>query len=255
MKASGGEPIEVEVKVGVRDARAIRALLRSPDPARLAGFTADGPLESRQITDRYLDTAPSAGRLELGGYRARLRRRAVAVELTLKRRGVEDGSVTTRLELTGPATRSRNPGAWPTSDARDLLVELAGPGRLVEVAALRQRRLVRNLRRGPTVVEASLDALEALDGPLVRERRWELELELVEGERDDLADLAAAVLALPAVEAAAGSKLEFARGARGGATPASIAGLPGRQQSAARLPDPAGDPTSSPARGPDLGAK
>jgi inorganic triphosphatase YgiF len=208
------EPTEIEVKLGVEDPRPLRALLRAPDPERLAGFEADGGAIVVRLTDRYLDTAPWGGLLEQSGYRARLRRTGHAIELTVKRRGEIRGDVTERLELKGAATRSRIAARWPPSTARDRVAAIAGSVGLLEVAALRQERLVRRLRRGTTEVEVSLDALEALVGRRVAARRWEVEAELVGGDRGPLDELALALRRVPGVRDPLGSKLEFAKSGR-----------------------------------------
>ena len=197
------------------DPRPLRALLRAAMPAELAGFWPVGPAARRTITDRYLDTAVTGGRLEVAGYRARLRRGHGSIELTVKRHGTYAAGMSERLELKGPATRSRRAVTWPPSLARDRLLAIAGPATLVEVAALRQRRLVRLVRRGATEVELSLDALAGLDGARVTGRRWEVEIELVAGERAALEELAAVIRSLPGVVDPEGSKLDFARAARG----------------------------------------
>ncbi|MBI3751093.1 MAG: CYTH domain-containing protein, partial [Chloroflexi bacterium] len=180
------------------------------------GFEPVGPAQWKAVTDRYLDTAVGGGRLEAAGYRARLRRGRGAIELTVKRRGTYAAGLSERLELNGPATRSRDPSRWPASAARDRLLALTGAGQLVEIAALRQRRLVRVFRRDTTVVEVSLDALAGLAGDRVSARRLEVELELLGGDREALTDLATVVRGLPGVRDPEGSKLEFARAARGG---------------------------------------
>lgn len=166
------------------------------------------------MTDRYLDTDHVAGRLQASAYRARLRRSHRSVELTVKRRGTYQGALSERLELKGEATRSRDPARWPHSEARDRLLAIAGPGPLMEIAAVRQRRLVRHFRRGGTEVEVSLDAMESLDGARVVARRWELEIELLEGDRAGLLEVAGGFRRLPGLASATGSKLDFARAAR-----------------------------------------
>ena len=206
------EPLEIEVKLGVSRPRVVGALLAHPDPARLAGFTADGPLMLKRLTDVYVDTAPRAGRLFLAAMRARLRFKAGTVTLAVKRSGVEVAGVPTRVELEGPATRALHPGRWPASAARDALLGAIGGERLEVIARLRQRRLVRIVRRGPTRVELSLDALAAVSGGAVVARRHELEAELVDGNENDLATLADALRAVDGVGPALGSKLVFALG-------------------------------------------
>ena len=173
-----------------------------------------GPAERRRMTDRYLDTDEFDGRLAGALYRARLRRSDRSVELTVKRRGIYQGALSERLELKGGATRSRNPARWPASEARDRLLAVAGTGPLVEIAAIRQQRLIRHFRRGATEVEVSLDALEALVGPRVAARRWELEIELLTGEKSALMDLATALRTVPGVSVSEGSKLDFAKSAQ-----------------------------------------
>lgn len=214
----GGEPVEIEVKRAVHDSAPIRALLADPDPGRLAGFEADGPPTLDEIVDRYLDTAAGDGVLRAAGLRARLRISGRGVSLTVKGRAeVTPDGLTTRMELEAPATADLDPGRWPASPARQLLIDAVGNAPLDEIAALRQRRQVRPLRKGATVVELSLDELEALEaGGGVLETRVELEAELKTGPASDLVDLAAAIAAVDGLGPALGSKLEFALAARTG---------------------------------------
>ena len=201
--------VEVEVKYAVDDPDLIRDLVEQPEPHRLAGFEGAGAVREVDVLDRYLDTPDRA--LDDVLARARLRESPGRVELTFKRQGVVgDGGVTTRIELEGPATRDLDPTHWPESAARGELMAIAGGGPLVETARLRQRRLVRDLVRGETRVELSLDRLEALDGEAIVARRWELEAELKAGREDDLAELANALQVLPGLSLAAESKRLFA---------------------------------------------
>jgi inorganic triphosphatase YgiF len=85
-----------------------------------------------------------------------------------------------------------------------------------EIARLRQRRLTRLVSRTGTVVELSLDTLEALDGGRVLARRHELEAELIEGDESALAELGDALRDLDGVGPSLGSKLDFALDARAG---------------------------------------
>ena len=207
--------IEVEVKLAVTDPAALNDLMARPDPATLADFRPIDEPVRQEVVDRYFDTPD--GRLMAAGARARLRVGAGAVVVAIKRHGVDDGAVTARHELEGPATADLDPSTWPDSPAYREIVELAAGRPLVEIARLRQDRLVRRVRRGPTEVELSLDALEALDGERVAATRWELEAELKAGDRADLQDLAAALHALPGTGPATGSKLSFALAARAAA--------------------------------------
>jgi inorganic triphosphatase YgiF len=205
-----GEPKEIEVKLAVAMPLMVRRLLSEPDPRRLAGFTAAGPEHIVQLTDRYLDTDPIAGRLFLKSIRARLRREGAVTSLTVKRSGVEARGVTTRVEMEGPATRSLDPGRWPASAARGALLEASSSEPLQVIAQLRQRRRTRLLARGETVVELSLDALQAVDRGRVVGRRHELEAELVRGDETALAELGEALLRIEGVGPPLGSKLRFA---------------------------------------------
>jgi len=160
-----------------------------------------GPARDVQIEDRYLDTA--AGALRAAGLVARVRTSPAGRRLTLKsvaRRGA--GAVHRRLELEGDASDGDDPRHWPAGDARDRLLVAAGiavgvaagsDAGLVTIAALRQRRLQRDVVLGSSVVELSLDEIEAVlpDG---RTDRWtELECELRSGDEADLERLGAAL--------------------------------------------------------------
>jgi hypothetical protein len=232
--------VEVEVKFAVDEPERIRDLITRPDPRLLAGFDGAGAAREVEVLDRYLDTADGA--LDAALTRARLRESRDRVELTFKRQGiVGDGGVTRRIELEGPATPDLDPAGWPESAARSELLAVTGGGPLIETARLRQGRLVRDLVRGETRVELSLDHLEALDGEAVAATRWELEAELKEGRQEDLAELANALAVLPGLRLAAESKRLFAllavaaaRRQRGGSAgdafqsiEAAIAGEPG----------------------------
>jgi inorganic triphosphatase YgiF len=201
--------VEVEVKYAVDDPDLIRTLVQAPEPHLLAGFEGAGAVREVEVLDRYIDTADRV--LDAALARARLRESRGRVELTFKRQSVVgDGGVTTRTELEGVATPDLDPTRWPESAARSEVIAIAGGGVLVETARLRQQRLVRDLVRGETRVELSLDRMEALDGDAVVATRWELEAELKAGRQDDLAQLANALQVLPGLSLAAESKRLFA---------------------------------------------
>lgn len=220
---SSTEPLEIEVKLAVSRPRRIARLLRHPDPGGLAGFLPVGAATSRTIVDRYLDTDQEGGKLAQAWMRARLRRHGSHVTLAVKRASQERDGVTERVELQSPATTSLDADRWPPSAARTALLQATGVGKLQEVARLRQHRVVRVVRRGPTSVELSLDRVDAMVGDRLLDRRYELEAELLEGARGDLAELADALRQLDGIEPAVGSKLAFALEARGHATPRGLA--------------------------------
>ncbi|HEY2916926.1 MAG TPA: CYTH domain-containing protein [Candidatus Limnocylindrales bacterium] len=202
------EPVEIEVKLSVADpVSLLRELARLP-PTRLAGFGREGRLRRVVVTDRYVDSIDGA--LARVGARARLRSGPGGVVLTVKRRGLEVGGITERVELEGPATAELEPQAWPSSAARAAIIEAVAGGTLVEVVRLRQRRAIRMLRRGDTLVEVSVDQLEALDGDVAIASRWELEAELKAGDRGALAELAGALRRIHGVGPPLGSKRGFA---------------------------------------------
>jgi inorganic triphosphatase YgiF len=214
--SAGGEPTEIEVKLSVAKPAVVRRLLNRPHPRLLAGFEGSSPPRQVRVIDRYLDTDGVDGGLAVAGIRARLRRQGGAVTLTVKRTGVERRGVTTRVELEGPGTGALDPARWPPSDARTVLTDAVRGRPIREIARLRQRRLTQLVSRTGTVVELSLDALEAVDGGRVLARRHELEAELIEGNESALAELGAALRELDGVGPSLGSKLAFALDARAG---------------------------------------
>ena len=203
------EGVEVEVKLSVEQPEIARSLVEAPRPGELAGFEVAGEVREVVVVDRYFDTARHA--LDAVLARARLRESRGRIVLTFKRAGVaQDDGVTERVELEAAATPELDPSRWPDSPARTELLRIVGDASLVETARLRQHRLVRDLRRGETTVELSLDHLEALDGDVVVATRWELEAELKSGSRTDLSALSNALQVLPGMSLAAESKRLFA---------------------------------------------
>ena len=141
------EPEEIELKLAVADPEVIRAMLRNPPASGIAGFVAVGPARLVSCLDRYFDTADGA--LRLGGVRARVREQDGEWILAVKVSIASDGAVSRRVELQGPAAPGLDPSAWPPSAPRARLLPLIGQQPIVEVAALRQRRLQRNFARDP----------------------------------------------------------------------------------------------------------
>src|SRR3990172_10722473 len=151
----GAGPQEVELKLTVLDATAIRALVLDP-VAWLPGVTPLGPARSVEIEDRYVDTA--SGTLRAAGLAARIRIAPDGRRLTVKsltRRGV--GAIHRRLEVEGDAGDGDDPRGWPPSAARDRLLVVIGTDALAPVATLRQLRLQRDVAVGSSTVELSLD--------------------------------------------------------------------------------------------------
>ena len=173
MSQATGRPVEVELKFRVVDLAAAERYLVADS---IGSFTASGAARATQLEDRYVDTAAAA--LTQAGFAVRLRqsgRGTIVSVKSLARTNGAGGSVR-REELEGPADRTAGPIEWPASDARSLVLELAGDAPLVEVV----------------------------------DRFVELEAELVKGDEDRLTDLAAAFAADPALTSEQGSKLESA---------------------------------------------
>ena len=211
-RRDSGGPEEIELKFEVLE-RTAPARLFEPGHRALAHFEPDDDVRVRSVQDIYLDTA--FGRLAAAGLAARIRsemgRHVVAVKsVTVP----VVGAAHRRLEVEGPAVPTLVPDTWPVSDARILVQAAIGGEALTVIARLRQQRRSLRLRRGETIVELSLDDMEALGPPgddTPRATRTELEAELLAGEVDYLAALGAALGELPGLAAAVGSKLEWAR--------------------------------------------
>jgi inorganic triphosphatase YgiF len=211
----GADPEEIELKLAVGDPDVVRELLRRPPAQGIAGFLPAGPIRTVIVVDRYFDTADGA--LTLGGVRARVREQDSEWILALKVSIATEGAVSRRVELQGPAAAGLRPAEWPESIARARLMPLIGDRGLVEIAALRQRRLQRDFASARTTVEISLDEMTALEGRRQLARRTEVEAELKAGDAGLLQALAVALGELPGVGVASGSKLAFALTARAGA--------------------------------------
>jgi CHAD domain-containing protein len=202
-------PVEVELKYRLREEAAGDRYLLADD---LAGFHPITPVRSTQLEDRYLDTADGA--LARAGFAARLRQTAkgttVSVKSIARRNGDGTGATHRREELEGPADRTAGPRDWPHSDARSLILEQCGDAPLVEVVTIRQLRRKRKLQSDDTVVEVSLDEVDAVSRSRVVERFVELEVELLQGDEEALARIEGVASGDPALAPSTGSKLESA---------------------------------------------
>ena len=200
-------PIEVELKYRVVDLAAAERYLAAEE---IGAFTGTAAPRSTQLEDRYVDTADGA--LDRAGFAVRLRQSGrgtvVSVKSTSRTEGA--GGSMRREELEGPADRTAGPLDWPASDARSLVLELAGDAPLLELVTIRQLRRKRIVRDGDTRVELSLDEVDVVSRSRVIDRFVELEAELVKGAEERLAGLAAVFSADPALAPASGSKLEAA---------------------------------------------
>jgi CHAD domain-containing protein/adenylate cyclase class IV len=207
-------PIEVELKYRVLDLPAAERYLSA---ATIGPFTGASQARSTQMEDRYVDTADRA--MERAGFAVRLRSSGSGVIVSVKSKSQRKGpgGAIGREEMEGPADRTAGPPDWPASDARSLVMELAGDAPLVEVVTIRQLRRKRQLRDGSTRVELSLDEVDVVASKRVVGRFIELEAELTKGDEARLVGLASAFGADPALTVANGSKLDAALAAVQGA--------------------------------------
>ena len=231
-------PIEVELKYRVVDlARAERYLVAE----EIGTFSGGAAARASQFEDRYVDTADGA--MARAGFAVRIRQsgRETVVSVKALARTEGAGGSVRREELEGPADRTAGPLEWPASDARSLVLELAGDAPLVEVVTIRQLRRKRVVRDGDTRVELSLDEVDVVARSRVVDRFVELEAELVKGSEERLASLAEVFATDRALTPATGSKLESALAVlgSGGATGQRAAAPPtnGRSPQARKAAD------------------
>lgn len=200
-------PIEVELKYRVVDLAAAERYLVADE---IGSFTGSAAARSSQFEDHYVDTADGA--IARAGYAVRIRQtgRGTVVSVKSLARTEGAGGSVRREELEGPADRTVGPLEWPASDARSLVLELAGDAPLVELVTIRQLRRKRVVRDGDTRVELSLDEVDVVSRSRVVDRFVELEAELVKGAEERLAVLAEVFASDRGLAPATGSKLEAA---------------------------------------------
>lgn len=210
MTTAAERPIEVELKYRVVDLAAAERYLAAENIGTFGGTSA---VRSTQMEDRYVDTADGA--MAKAGFAVRLRQSGRGTIVSAKSLGRTDGpgGSVRREELEGPADRTSGPLEWPPSDARSLVLELAGDAPLVELVTVRQLRRKRIIRDGETRVELSLDEVDVVARSRVIDRFVELEAELVKGPEEGLAALAAVFAVDRALAPVSGSKLEAAMAA------------------------------------------
>ncbi len=207
MSAAVERPVEVELKYRVVDLAVAERYLVAEEIGSFSGTAAP---RSSQLEDRYVDTADGA--MTRAGFAVRLRRSGKGTIVSVKSLARTDGpgGSVRREELEGPADRTAGPLDWPASDARSLVLELAGDAPLVELVTIRQLRRKRIVRDGDTRVELSLDEVDVVSRSRVVDRFVELEAELVRGAEERLTTLAEVFAADRALAPATGSKFEAA---------------------------------------------
>jgi CHAD domain-containing protein len=210
VSAAAKSPVEVELKYRVVDLAAAERYLVAEE---IGGFSGSAAPRSTQLEDRYVDTADGA--MARAGFAVRLRQsgRGTIVSIKSLARTNGSGGAARREELEGPADRTAGPLEWPASDARSLVLELAGDAPLLELVTIRQLRRKRVVRDGDTRVELSLDEVDVVARSRVVDRFVELEAELVKGNEARLEALSGVFLADPSLAPSTGSKFEAAMAA------------------------------------------
>ncbi|MBX3030757.1 MAG: CHAD domain-containing protein [Chloroflexi bacterium] len=217
-----GVPHEVELKYRVADVAALRAWLDGGWSSLLPDVHI-GEATSKQVEDRYFDTAREV--LRHHGFGARLRRSGGRHLVSVKSLVLEGGQdaadepeddsgndpLHRRIELEGPASASLDPRSWPNSPARELVEELRGAARLHGTFTIRQRRRVQELEAADGRAQLSLDEVRVLAGRAEVGTFAELEVEAVGEAPQLLRRVAAALRATGLVEPTAGSKEQQAR--------------------------------------------
>ena len=218
MSAAVERPVEVELKYRVVDLAVAERYLVAEEIGSFSGTAAP---RSSQLEDRYVDTADGA--MTRAGFAVRLRRSGKGTIVSVKSLARTDGpgGSVRREELEGPADRTAGPLDWPASDARSLVLELAGDAPLVELVTIRQLRRKRIVRDGDTRVELSLDEVDVVSRSRVVDRFVELEAELVRGAEERLTTLAEVFAADRALAPATRQQVRGGDGSRpDGLTPA-----------------------------------
>jgi CHAD domain-containing protein len=198
---------ELELKYRVIDLVGAERYLAAE---QIGPFAGGSTARASQFEDRYVDTADGA--LARAGFAVRIRQTGRGAIVSVKSLAHTDGpgGAVSRQELEGPADRTAGPLEWPPSDARSLLLELAGDAPLVELVTIRQLRRKRLVRDGDTRVELSLDEVDVVNRSRVIDRFIELEAELVKGSEERLGRLAEVFSTDPALSPVRVSKLESA---------------------------------------------
>jgi CHAD domain-containing protein len=153
-----------------------RELKLEPDPQFELPVDLGRPVESRLFISTYYDTPP---------------RSLLRSGLTLRRR-VENGLSRWQLKLPREGNARAEleaPGgpAGPPIELRRLLTAHLRHGKLAPVATLRTRRVGVRVADGEhELAEVTLDAVDVLDGQRQAGAFRELEIELLEGDDDDL---------------------------------------------------------------------
>jgi CHAD domain-containing protein len=222
-------PVELELKYRVDNGE---SAVRYLEAESLGAFVPVSTAKATEVEDRYVDT--SDGVLARAGFAARLRRTRKGTTIGVKSltngadNGDGAGAVHRREDIEGPANEATGAHDWPASDARTLVLELAGDAPLIEIVTVRQVRRKRELRDGGTRVELSLDEVDVVARGSVVDRFVELEVELLKGDEARLELLDGVFAADPDLRPSRLSKLEAALAAAARDAAVGAAGDGGR---------------------------
>ncbi len=177
---AAARPVEVELKYRVLDPAAAERYLTADGDRAVHG--ADRGRARPQLEDRYVDTAD--GPFARAGFAVRLRairRRRRSCRSSRSPRPTAGGSVS-RGGARGTGRPDAAPADWPASDARSLVLELAGDARSSRSSRSASSAASESFRAADTRVELSLDEVDVVAGDRVVDRFVELEAEVMEGD-------------------------------------------------------------------------
>ena len=203
--------IEIELKFSADGPLPLERLSLAPS----LGPAALGPARTVEERDRYLDTRD--GRLAAVLWACRLRTREGRTIVSLKGPmgagdpGDSDG-LHRRPELEGAATASLDARTWPSSPAREALLQMTGGQPLTEGLVLEQERCERAVTTGVRHTGLlSLDRVRVIQQDVELGQMWVVELELRDGSTEsDLGPLARALAELEGLSPDRTTKLERA---------------------------------------------
>ena len=169
MTDAQARPIEIELKYRVADIATAEGYLLAD---KIGPFLTGTAARAVQFEDRYVDTADGA--MSRAGFAVRIRQggRGTIVSIKATEAVEGPGGSLRREEIEGPADATTAPFEWPESDARALLLEIAGDAPLVEIVTIRQVRRKRLISDGDTRVELSLDEVDVMAGALWSPTSW-----------------------------------------------------------------------------------